>query len=176
MPLDQNPHQTGTRFGCVGFSMYACWFSVTQMRQFCLFTYPPRYIWLQLLNQSNFVCHHAKVFMQNSSKWWLRNVHLLRTTVELMLMAFHIHILPQQQYSVLAFYRRGYASFFHYFHKITNIRSWRCFSSSKIRTQFSHIFCNVTIVQAYTQPYSFGGSLKVIICQICISWVLSFTK
>ena len=28
MPLDQNPHQTATCFGCVGFS-------VSQMRQFC---------------------------------------------------------------------------------------------------------------------------------------------
>ena len=25
--------------------MYACWFSVPQMRQFCLFTYPPRSKW-----------------------------------------------------------------------------------------------------------------------------------
>ena len=41
-PLDQNPHQTVTRFWCVGFSMYACGFSVPQMRQFCLFTYPRR--------------------------------------------------------------------------------------------------------------------------------------
>ena len=31
----QNPHQTVTRFGCVGFSML----------QFCLFTYPPRSKW-----------------------------------------------------------------------------------------------------------------------------------
>ena len=31
-------HQTVTRFGCDGFLMYACWFSVTQMRQVCLFT------------------------------------------------------------------------------------------------------------------------------------------
>ena len=45
MPLDQNPHQTVTRFGCVGFSMYACWFYMPQMRQFCLFTYPPRSKW-----------------------------------------------------------------------------------------------------------------------------------
>ena len=35
MPQNQNPHQTVTRFGCVGFSMYACGFS---MRQFYLFT------------------------------------------------------------------------------------------------------------------------------------------
>ena len=26
MPLDQNPHQTVTRFGRIGFSMYACGF------------------------------------------------------------------------------------------------------------------------------------------------------
>ena len=45
MSLDQNPHQTVTGFGCVGFSMYACGFSVPQMRQVCLFTYPPRSKW-----------------------------------------------------------------------------------------------------------------------------------
>ena len=45
MPLDQNPPQTVTRFGCVGFSMHACGFSVPQMRQFCLFTYSPRSKW-----------------------------------------------------------------------------------------------------------------------------------
>ena len=42
MPLDQNQHQTVTRFGSVGFSMYACGFSVPQMWQFCLLTYPQR--------------------------------------------------------------------------------------------------------------------------------------
>ena len=35
---------------------------------------------------------------------------------------------------------------FTFFHKITNIRSWRCFYSSKIRTQFSHTFCNITMI------------------------------
>ena len=42
MLLNQNLHQTGTRFKCADFSMYACRFSVPQMRQFCLFTYAPR--------------------------------------------------------------------------------------------------------------------------------------
>ena len=32
-------------YGCIGFSMYACGFSVPQMRQFRLFTYPPRSKW-----------------------------------------------------------------------------------------------------------------------------------
>ena len=45
MPLHQNRHQTVTRFGCVGFSMYVCGFSVPQMRQFYLFTYLPRSKW-----------------------------------------------------------------------------------------------------------------------------------
>ena len=36
------PHQTVTRFGCVGFSMYACGFSVPQIY---LFTCPPRSKW-----------------------------------------------------------------------------------------------------------------------------------
>ena len=45
MPLDQNSHQTVTRFGCVGFLMYTCVFSVLQVRQFCLFTHPPRSKW-----------------------------------------------------------------------------------------------------------------------------------
>ena len=42
MPLNQNPHQTVTRFGCAGFLMDMCRFSVPQMRQLYLFTYPPR--------------------------------------------------------------------------------------------------------------------------------------
>ena len=46
MPLDQNPHQTVTRFECVGFSKNARGFSVSQMGQFLLFTYPPRSKWV----------------------------------------------------------------------------------------------------------------------------------
>ena len=45
MPSDQNPHQTVTHFGCVGFLIYACGFFVPQIRQFCLFKYPPRSKW-----------------------------------------------------------------------------------------------------------------------------------
>ena len=44
-PAFLNLHQTVTRFGCVGFSMYACGFFVPQMRQVCLVTYPPRSKW-----------------------------------------------------------------------------------------------------------------------------------
>ena len=76
-----------TRFGCVGFSMYVCGFSVPQMQQFWLFTYPPR------------------------SKW---------ASSEKMI----------------------------FFAKIG-------------------IFCtSIASPAAYTQPYSFGGRIKLIICQI----------
>ena len=39
MPLDQNTHQTMTRFGCVGFLMYACGFLCPKCENFaCLHT------------------------------------------------------------------------------------------------------------------------------------------
>ena len=54
--LDQNPHQTVTSFGCVGFSMYACGFSVPQTRHFgCLHTRQ---------NQNEF---HLKIFWPKSA-------------------------------------------------------------------------------------------------------------
>ena len=195
MPLDQNSHQTVIRFGCIGFSIYACWFSVPIMRQFCLFTYPPRskwvssekkiffakigifcksitgpfseakthwmVNWLQLLNQLNFVWHHTKVFMQNSSQWCLRNVQLLRTTVNWCWWRFTHTFCHSSNilgcthcfWLFTLWFIDEDASFFHFFHKITNIRSWRCFSSSKIRTQFSHTFCNITMIFKVMSQY-----------------------
>ena len=40
-----------------------------------------------------------------------------------------------------------------FFNKITNIRSWRCFSASKIHTQFSHTFCNITMIFKVMSQY-----------------------
>ena len=69
-------------------------------------------------------------------------------------------------------------SFFNFFHKIANIRSWRCFSSFRIYTQFSLTFCNITMIFKVMSeyfpalfkrihiPYSFGRRIKLIICQI----------
>ena len=37
--------------------------------------------WLQLLNQLDFLGRQTKVFMQNSSQWWLRNIQWVRTMV-----------------------------------------------------------------------------------------------
>ena len=58
MYLDQNPHQTVTLFECVGLSMYGCGFSVPQMRQFCLFTYPTRLKWA---SSENMIFFFAKI-------------------------------------------------------------------------------------------------------------------
>ena len=135
--------------------------------------------WLQLLNQLNFVWRHTKVFMQNLSQWCLRNVQLLGTTVNWCwrrlkhtfchssnilgcmhcFWLFTLWLIDED------------ARFFHFFHKITNIRSWQCFSSSNICTQHYHDFqSNIAIfpsvVQSYTQPYSFNGGMKLIICKI----------
>ena len=50
-------------------------------------------------------------------------------------------------------YRWGCQFLLIIFHKITNIRSWRCFSSSKIRTKFSHTFCNITMIFKVMSQY-----------------------
>ena len=52
------------------------------------------------------------------------------------------------------------ASFFHFFHKLMNIRSWQCFSSSKIRMQFSHTFCNITMIFKVISQF-FSALLKL---------------
>ena len=109
--------------------------------------------WLQLLNQLNFVWRHSKV--QNSSQWCLRNVQLLRTMVNWCwwhTLSVTVAIFSGVR-TVFGFSRFGYASFFHFFHKITNKRCWRCFSSSKIRMQFSHTFCNITMIIKIMSQY-----------------------
>ena len=118
--------------------------------------------WLQLLNHLNFVWRHTKVFMHNSFQWCLRNVQLLRTTMNWCWWRFthtfcHSSNNLGSTHCFLAFHALWFidedASFFHFFHKITNIRNWRCFSSSKIRMQFSHTFCNITTIFKVTSKY-----------------------
>ena len=92
MAMDQNPHQTVAHFGCFGFSMPKSGFSVPQMQQFYLFTYPPR------------------------SKW---------ASSEKMIFIAKIGIFCKSIAGPLP-----------------------------------------SILQAYTLPYSFGGRIKLIICQI----------
>ena len=103
MPLDQNPHQTVTRLGCIGFSMYTCGFSVPQMPQFCLLTYSPR------------------------SKWASSEKMIFFPKIGIFC---KLHILQ-------------------YYHDFK-----------------SNVAIFPSVVQAYTQLYSFGGRIKLIICQI----------
>ena len=112
--------------------------------------------WLQLLNQLNFVWRHTKVFMQHSSQWCLRNDQLLRTTVNWWRLTHTLchtsNILACFWLFTLWFIDED-ASFFHFFRKITNIRSSRCFSSSKSRRQFSYTFWNITMIFKVISQY-----------------------
>ena len=211
MPLDQNLHQTVTRFGCVGFSMYACEFPVPQMRQFSLFTYPLRskwassekmifffakvgifcksiagplseaktywvVNWLQLLNQLSFVWLWRQGLYAKFVSIMSRKCSIIENDDKLMLRALHPYFLPQKQYSLcvgFGFSRFGLidkvATFLYFFHKITNIRNpYAIFA--RILQHYDDFQNNVgifpNVVQAYTQPYSFGGRIKLIICQI----------
>ena len=87
---------------------------------------------------------------------------------ELILMALHTLFVPQQQYSrvfalFLAFhalvYRWGCQFLSLFSQDNEHIRSWHCFSSSKIRTQFSHTFCNITMIFKIMPQY-FPALLK----------------
>ena len=117
--------------------------------------------WLQLLNQLNFVWRHTKVFMQNSSQCCLRNVQLLRTTVNWCWWSFtntfcHSRKILGCTHCLWLFtlwFIVEDASFFHLFHKIISMWSWRCFSSFKIRTQFSHTFCNIKMIFKVISQY-----------------------
>ena len=187
-----------TRFGCVGFSTHANGFSVPQIWQFYLFTYPPRS--KRTLSEDDFFakigifCKSiagplSEVKKQLMVNWLIEPIELFMASYkslsakcstvqndgELMLMALSWVYALYLAFHALV-YRWGCQLLSFLFHKITNIRSWRCFSSSTIRTQFSHTFCDITmifksrfviflsVVQAYTQPYSFSGKIKLIIC------------
>ena len=138
---------------------------------------------LQLLNQLNFVWRYTNVFCQNLSQWCLQNVcSIVENDGELMLTPLDTHFLPQQQYS------RVHA-LFSAFHAL--VYRWWCqflsvFAQDNEHTEptvfiffqnpyaiFAHILQHYrdfqifpSVVQAYTQSYSFGGRIKLIICQI----------
>ena len=172
--MEQNSHQTVTRVGCVGFSMYACGFSVPQMREFCLFTYPPRSKWASSEEMISFLPKSASSVSRSRSENALDGK--LASTSEPIefcmssyqgfyakfdsMMSPKCFFLPQQQYSrvyALFFSRFGLSIkmpvSFTFFLKITNIRIWRCFSSSKIRTQFSRTLCNFTMTFKVMSQY-----------------------
>ena len=156
MLLEQNLYQT-----VVGFSMYfVFFFACLHTRQHHLKRFfLPKPTSFVSRSQAHLAKCNTKILMQNSSQWCLRKRRWIDVD------GVYAHFLSQQQYSrvyalFLAFYAMVWvideeASFFHFVHKITNIRNWRCFSSSNIRTQFSHTFCNITMIfKAISQYFS----------------------
>ena len=178
MLLDQNPHQTVTRFGCVGFSMYACvrqyqnelhlkiWFFFAEIGIFCKSIAGPlcevkthwMVNWLQLLSQLNFVLRHTYVFMQNSSQWWI-----LRTTVNWCWWRFtHIFCHSSNILGCTHCFCDEDASFFHFFHKITNIRSWLLHTICNIIMIFKEVSqcCSALFKRVHNYIRSAEGSVK----------------
>ena len=118
--------------------------------------------WLQLLNRLNIVWHHTKqgLYAQFVSMMSPK-YSIVENDGELMLMRFthtFFHSSNILGYThcfwlfTLWFIYED-ASFFHLFHKITNIRSWRCFSASIIPTQFSNSFCNISMIFKVMSQY-----------------------
>ena len=95
--------------------------------------------WLQLLNQLNFVWRHIKLFMLNSSQWCLRNVQLLRTTLNWCWWCF-THT---------------------FWHSSNILGCTHCFwlftlwfiDEDASFFQFSHTFCNITMIFKIMSQY-----------------------
>ena len=130
------------------------WFFFGTIGIFCKSIVVPRIGWSIYFNSWTSWSLYVVIPM-SLCKIRLNDVQSLRTT------ATYTHFLPQHHDSrvyalFLAFHAlvyRGGWQFFHFFHKITNIRRWRCFSSSESRTQFSHIFCNITVIFKVISQY-----------------------
>ena len=67
MPLEQNPHHTVTRFGCVGFSMYACGFSVPQFCATILLVYIPAKIKMSFIWKDDFFFAKIGIFCRSQA-------------------------------------------------------------------------------------------------------------
>ena len=71
----ESVHQTVTRSGCRAFSIAKWGFSVPQMSQFCLFTYPSKLKWASSLHQSilksNWSLSIISTIVFANSKYWI---------------------------------------------------------------------------------------------------------
>ena len=151
MPLGQNPHQTVTRFGCVGFSMHACGFSVPKCDNFaCLHTCQDQ----NELHLKRWFFFFAKI--GNSwTNWTLYGV-IPRSLCKIRLndVSKMFNCWERRWIDVIWLFTLWFidedANFFHFLYKITYIRS---LSSSKIPTQFSHTFWNITMIFKVMSQY-----------------------
>ena len=112
--------------------------------------------------------------MQNLSQWCVRNVQLLHSS------RHSNNILGRM--NCLWLFTHWFidedANFFHFFHKITNIRclTMLLFFQNpyaifiQILQHYHDFQSNVAIfpsvIEGYTQPYPFNGKIKLIICEI----------
>ena len=135
--------------------------------------------WLQLLSQLNFVCRqglYAKFVSMMSPK-----SSIVENDGDFMLMTFHTHFLPQQQYSwVYALFSHFHALVYRWGYQFLSL-----FSQDNEHTEltvlllfqnpYGHVLQHYhdfqsnaaifpSVVQAYIQPYSFGGRIKLVIC------------
>ena len=134
MPLDQNSHQTVARFGYVGLSMYECGYSVPAKNK------------MSFIGKNDFFFPKSASSVRRSQGSENALDGQLASTPEPIgcthcFWLFNLWFIDQD------------AIFFHFFHKITNIRNWRCFSSSKICTQFSHTFGSITMIFKLISQY-----------------------
>ena len=140
-----------------------------------------------IAGQMDFVWRHvAKIFMQNSSQWNLRNVQSLRTTVNWCWWLFTLTFCQGSNilvctYCILAFhasvYRWGcqFHSLYSQDNEHTELKVLLFFQNlyaifAYILQHYHDFQSNVVIfasvVQAYTESHSLGGGIKLIICQI----------
>ena len=109
--------------------------------------------WLQLLNQLNFYGVTPRCLSKNRfndvsdmSNCWERRWIDVDGFTHTFCHSSNILGCTHYFFLFMLWFINEDARFFHFFHKITIIRRWRCFSSSKIRKQFSHTFCNITMI------------------------------
>ena len=137
-----------TLFGCVDFSMYACGCSLPQMRQFCLFTYPPRSKWAssEKINflpklTSSVIRSHAHLAKRKRIGWSIgfNTWTIPRTLCKIRLNnVFEIFYCWERRWIDVdgaSHTLSSTAAIFSY-----NIRSWQCFSLDTV--QFRHGECS----------------------------------
>ena len=111
----------------------------------------------QLLNQLNFLCSLCKIRLNDVSKmfnyWERRWIDVDGAHTHTFCHSSNIFGCMHCFWLFTLWFIDEDASFFHFFHKTTNVRSWRCFSFSKIRMQYSYTFCNINMIFKVMSQY-----------------------
>ena len=192
MPLNRNPHQTVTCFGCVGVSMYASWFFVPKMRQFCMKR------WFFLPKSASSVSRSQAHLAQRKRIGW--SIGFNFWTSWTLCDVIFVNICLNDVSEMFNCWERRWIDFDCASRKLSatapifsDVRTafgfsafrlsmkmpvyftfftrWRTYApdgasllSKSVRT-VKAIFSSVVYAYSYTQPYSFSGRIKLIICQ-----------